>query len=64
MQRQRRRWDGAEARHRAIVVGSPPKFRGGTQKPRDLEMTLLELFPNSAYFIEKVRRPLTSPYTC
>lgn len=37
----------------AIVVGSPPKFRGGTQPPRDLELQLLELFPNSAYFIEK-----------
>ncbi|KAG7528343.1 hypothetical protein FFLO_06220 [Filobasidium floriforme] len=37
----------------AIVVGSPPAYRGGVKAPRDLELRLLKLFPNSSYFIEK-----------
>jgi len=37
----------------AIIIGSPPKFRGGTQEPRNLELTLLKLFPKSAFFVEK-----------
>lgn len=38
---------------RAIVVGSPPAYRGGTTKANDLELQLLKLFPHSHYFIEK-----------
>ena len=34
-------------------MGSPPAFRGGVQKPRDLELQLLDLFPDTAYFVEK-----------
>ncbi|GHJ86746.1 hypothetical protein NliqN6_3148 [Naganishia liquefaciens] len=37
----------------AIIVGSPPAYRGGTTKTTDLELQLLKLFPNSHYFIEK-----------
>jgi len=37
----------------AIVVGCPPAYRGGTTKGTDLEINLLKLFPDTAYFIEK-----------
>ena len=47
----------------AIVVGSPPAYRGGVQGPRDLELRLLKLFPNSSYFIEKVSQRSTAS-TC
>lgn len=38
----------------AIIIGSPPAFRGGVNPPRDLELKLLKMFPQAAYFIEKV----------
>ena len=38
---------------RAVVVGSPPMFRGSTQPGRDIEMQLLKHFPGVALFIEK-----------
>lgn len=38
---------------RAIFVGSPPAYRGGTAPSNDLELKLLQLFPESHYFIEK-----------
>ncbi|WOO84424.1 putative protein [Vanrija pseudolonga] len=37
----------------AIIVGSPPMFRGGTTAGRNLELELVKLFPGVAYFIEK-----------
>ncbi|ORY27202.1 putative oxidoreductase C terminal-domain-containing protein [Naematelia encephala] len=37
----------------AIVVGSPPAYRGGLTKGSDLEINLIHLFPKTAYFIEK-----------
>ncbi|KAJ9104241.1 hypothetical protein QFC19_004058 [Naganishia cerealis] len=42
-----------ETEPRAIVVGSPPAYRGGTTKANDLELQLLKLFPHSHYFVEK-----------
>lgn len=48
-----------ELEPKAIVIGSPPAFRGGVRKPKDLELQLLKLFPNSAYFVEKVRRAVS-----
>lgn len=38
---------------RAIFVATPPLFRGGLSSPRDLEVKLNKLFPNSAIFLEK-----------
>jgi len=40
-------------RPRAIVVGSPPMFRGSTQSGRDIELQLLKHFPSVAIFVEK-----------
>ncbi|EOR04590.1 hypothetical protein E3P92_04128 [Wallemia ichthyophaga] len=37
----------------AIIVGAPPKFRGGLRTPADLELSILEHFPKVAMFIEK-----------
>ncbi|CAE6516675.1 unnamed protein product [Rhizoctonia solani] len=46
---------------RAIVVGSPPHWRGTDLPGRDLELKLLQHFPGVAMFIEK---PVsTGPYT-
>ncbi|CAA7271756.1 unnamed protein product [Cyclocybe aegerita] len=40
-------------RPRAIIVGSPPMFRGSTQPGRNIEMQILQHFPGVAMFIEK-----------
>lgn len=40
-------------RPHAIIVGSPPMFRGTTQPGRDVEMQILKYFPGVAMFIEK-----------
>jgi len=39
---------------RAFIVGTPPAYRGGTTKGRNLELDLIKYFPKVAYFIEKV----------
>lgn len=38
---------------RAVIVGSPPMFRGTTQAGRDIEIQILKYFPGVALFIEK-----------
>jgi predicted dehydrogenase len=38
---------------RAVVVGSPPMFRGTTQPGRDIELQILRAFPGVALFMEK-----------
>ncbi|RDX56734.1 hypothetical protein K466DRAFT_582203 [Polyporus arcularius HHB13444] len=38
---------------RAIIVGSPPMFRGTIQPGRDIEMQIMKHFPGVAMFIEK-----------
>jgi predicted dehydrogenase len=38
---------------RAVVVGSPPMFRGSTLPGRDIETQLLKKFPGIALFVEK-----------
>jgi len=38
---------------RAIIIGSPPMFRGTTKPGRDIEMQILKHFPKVALFIEK-----------
>lgn len=40
-------------RPRAIIIGSPPMFRGSTAPGRNVEMQILEHFPGVALFIEK-----------
>lgn len=40
-------------RPRAVIVGSPPQFRGTTKPGRDIEMQLIKHFPDVALFIEK-----------
>jgi hypothetical protein len=40
-------------RPRAVIVGSPPFYRGTTQPGRNIEMQILEHFPGVAMFIEK-----------
>ncbi|KAF8894521.1 putative oxidoreductase C terminal-domain-containing protein [Infundibulicybe gibba] len=40
-------------RPRAVIVGSPPMFRGSTQPGRDIEIQILKYFPGVAMFIEK-----------
>ncbi|KAK7043625.1 hypothetical protein VNI00_008236 [Paramarasmius palmivorus] len=40
-------------RPRAVVVGSPPMFRGTLQPGRDIEMQIMKAFPGVALFIEK-----------
>ena len=48
-------------RPRAIIVGSPPMFRGTTKPGRDVELQILKHFPGVALFIEK---PIaTGPYS-
>lgn len=37
----------------AIIVGTPPAFRGGLSKGRHLELDLMKYFPTVGYFIEK-----------
>lgn len=43
----------AKERPRAIVVGSPPMFRGTMQAGRDIEVQIMKHFPGVAMFIEK-----------
>jgi hypothetical protein len=38
---------------RAVIVGSPPMFRGTTKPGRDIEIQVLKHFPGVALFIEK-----------
>lgn len=38
---------------RAVIVGSPPMFRGTTKPGRDIEIQILKHFPGVALFIEK-----------
>lgn len=38
---------------RAVIVGSPPMFRGTTKPGRDVEIQILKFFPGVALFIEK-----------
>ncbi|KAH8833804.1 putative oxidoreductase C terminal-domain-containing protein [Flagelloscypha sp. PMI_526] len=38
---------------KAIIVGSPPMFRGTLKSGRDIEMQILKHFPGVALFIEK-----------
>jgi hypothetical protein len=40
-------------RPRAVIVGSPPMFRGTTRPGRDIELQILKHFPEAALFIEK-----------
>jgi predicted dehydrogenase len=40
-------------RPRAVIVGSPPMFRGTTRPGRDIELQVLRYFPEAALFIEK-----------
>lgn len=40
-------------RPRAVIVGSPPMFRGTTRPGRDIELQVLRHFPEAALFIEK-----------
>lgn len=39
--------------NRAIVVGSPPAYRGSDLPGADIELKLIKLFPGVALFIEK-----------
>ena len=38
---------------RAVVIGSPPMFRGSTLTGRDIEIQLLKKFPDISLFVEK-----------
>ena len=38
---------------RAVIVGSPPMFRGTLQSGRDIEIQIMKYFPGVAMFIEK-----------
>jgi hypothetical protein len=40
-------------RPQAIIVGSPPMFRGTLQANKDIEVQILKLFPSVAIFVEK-----------
>lgn len=40
-------------RPHAIIIGSPPMFRGTTKAGRDVEMQILKHLPGVALFIEK-----------
>ena len=40
-------------RPRAIIVGSPPMFRGSLTPGRDIELQILKYFPGVAMFVEK-----------
>ena len=42
---------------RAVIIGSPPIFRGSTLPGRDIETQILKKFPKIALFIEK---PITT----
>lgn len=38
---------------KAIIVGSPPMYRGSTKPGRDIELQILKHFPGVAIFVEK-----------
>lgn len=38
---------------RAVIIGSPPMFRGSTLPGRDIETQILKKFPGIALFVEK-----------
>lgn len=38
---------------KAVVIGSPPMFRGSTLQGRDIEIQILKKFPGIALFVEK-----------
>jgi hypothetical protein len=38
---------------RAVVIGSPPTFRGGVKEGKDIEMQVLKHFPGVPLFVEK-----------
>lgn len=38
---------------KAVVIGSPPMFRGSTLQGRDIETQILKKFPGIALFVEK-----------
>lgn len=40
-------------RPHAVIIGSPPMFRGSTQAGRDIELQILEHLPGVAMFVEK-----------
>jgi predicted dehydrogenase len=40
-------------RPRAVIIGSPPMFRGTTRPGRDVELQVLKYFPEAALFVEK-----------
>lgn len=40
-------------RPRAVIIGSPPMFRGSTHSGRDIELQILKDLPDAALFIEK-----------
>lgn len=40
-------------RPRAVIIGSPPMFRGSTHAGRDVELQILKEFPGVALFVEK-----------
>jgi len=42
---------------KAVIIGSPPIFRGGTFQGKDIEIQLLKKFPGIALFVEK---PITT----
>ena len=38
---------------RAVIIGSPPMFRGSTVSGKDIEIQLLKKFPGISLFVEK-----------
>jgi len=40
-------------RPRAVVIGSPPMFRGSVHAGRDIELQILKELPGVALFVEK-----------
>jgi predicted dehydrogenase len=38
---------------KAVIIGSPPMFRGSTLSGRDIEIQILKKFPRIALFVEK-----------
>ncbi|KZW01227.1 hypothetical protein EXIGLDRAFT_745214 [Exidia glandulosa HHB12029] len=46
-------YKGKEDTIRAIVVGTPPAFRGGLAKGTDIELQIIKAFPKAQLFIEK-----------
>lgn len=43
----------AREKPRAVIIGSPPMFRGSTQPGRDIELQVLKHLPGVAMFVEK-----------